>query len=787
MYFSTETPQTPQTEQTVRFEVPRDATAGYVNNQRETFEFQFDGVLRPDAGQDEVFDRVAAKPVLGALDGLNGTVFAYGQTGSGKTFTITGGAERYVDRGIVPRAVTRLFSEITKRANDGATYEVTVSYVEVYNDQAYDLLFDAVENEARSGVDDRARETTTKRGETPKDTSDVLNTRVLNTRSPNLNPNDSSSSFLPKVALLEDDDGVIHARGCSAHRAGSEEEALNLLFLGDVNRAVAETPMNLQSSRSHCVFTMLVERREPGALTVRRGKLNLVDLAGSERIGKSGVGGGALREAKHINLSLHALEKVVVALSDGDPHVPYRDSVMTMLLKDSLGGNCATAMVATVSPEFEHVFEGISTCRFALRIASVRNFQFANEETDPKLVIKRLREENRALREELKLARGDADGGRETLTESELARLRGDVERFCGDDDAPPEALDLGGSVLKIRAAMGFFRKLVNAARASGCTKPSHGVYETGTNDNDNESTEAARLADVVRRRDDEIKALVAMLEKRDAGKTPPEATRRVSTLGGSDAGTGDEPSSSISAKPPVKPSTPEATPEATLHLPPRRRFADRNAAFEHFKRAHAARGAVEANKKTLREQYATAKKLGEAVNASRTAIASMKSDIEKARVKRAFFAEEPTACDTGDHAHDETRTAYGDSNETRALLQKVDEEKRAYKKNYDALRDLKKEIERVQSMLERSRGRVMREFEDWFGEGDSDGTRDAGDGDAGVPSTGNAEADADIAAFYAARRKLLRSSREPSSRGSSRGGSSSRGSSESSFGVLEQ
>ena len=82
---------------------------------------------------------------------------------------------------------------------------------------------------------------------------------------------------------MEDDDGVIHARGRSAHRAGSEEEALNLLFLGDVNRAVAETPMNLQSSRSHCVFTMAVERREPGALTVRRGKLNLVDLAGSER------------------------------------------------------------------------------------------------------------------------------------------------------------------------------------------------------------------------------------------------------------------------------------------------------------------------------------------------------------------------------------------------------------------------------------------------------------------------------------------------------------------------
>ena len=742
-------------------------------------------MLRPDAGQDEVFDRVAAKPTLGALDGLNGTVFAYGQTGSGKTFTITGGTERYVDRGIVPRAVTRLFSEIARRANDGATYEVTVSYVEVYNDQAYDLLFDG----ANGGSD--GDET---RGETPNDETDVLNTRV------HTHPK-NEKTFLPKVALLEDDDGVIHARGRSAHRAGSEEEALNLLFLGDVNRAVAETPMNLQSSRSHCVFTMAVERREPGALTVRRGKLNLVDLAGSERVGKSGVGVGALREAKHINLSLHALEKVVVALSDGDPHVPYRDSVMTMLLKDSLGGNCATAMVATVSPEFEHVFESISTCRFALRIASVRNALLVNEETDPKLVIKRLREENRALREELKLARGDADGGRDALSESELARLRGDVERFCGDDDAAEP--DLGGSMLKIRAALGVFRELVNAARASGGRSRVYENETACTNDDverTSEAAEAARLADVVRRRDDEIKALVAMLEKN--ASLPSFDAPRVSTLGDVLRGTGDEPDESKISGAPAKPSTPEASSEP--NLPPRRRFADRNAAFEHFKRAHAARGAVEANKKTLREQYATAKKLGEAVNASRTAIASMKSDIEKARVKRAFFAE-PTACATGDHAHDSSTG--GDSNETRALLRKVDEEKRAYKKNYDALRDLKKEIERVQSMLERSRGRVMREFEDWFGEGDSDGTRDgdagdgnagdpstrnagdgdagvpstgnAGDGDAGVPSTGNAEADADIAAFYAARRKLLRSSREPSSRGSSRGGSSSRGSSE--------
>ena len=738
-------------------------------------------MLTPDAGQDEVFDRVASDPVVGALDGVNGTVFAYGQTGSGKTYTITGGAERYVDRGIVPRAVSKLFSEMARRS-DGATYEVTVSYVEVYNDQAYDLLCDAGGGDA---ADDK--KTAAASGSLTND-----------------------DAFLPKVTLLEADDGVIHARGCSAHRAGSEEDALNLLFLGDVNRAVAETPMNLNSSRSHCVFTMTVERREPGALTVRRGKIHLVDLAGSERVGKTGVRElVTLREAKHINLSLHALEKVVVALSDGDPHVPYRDSVMTMLLKDSLGGNCRTAMVATVTPEFEHVFEGVSTCRFAMRIASVRNAPRVNEETDPKLVIAKLREENRALRQELKLARGD-DDGRDALSESELAKLRVEVERFCDDDT---HELDLGGSMLKIRAALVFFRELAVAARrgergslrvgGSGAPERSTVEGEAAT------ASETARLADVVRRRDDEIKVLVAMLEKhtgargRDAFAGEKQVAREEEEK--TEAGTVfDAESPSLrESQTPAKPSTPEQS------SPPRafsqtRSFADRNAAFERFKRAHAARGAIEANKKTLREQYTEAKRLGRAVNASRSAIATMRTKIETARVRRAFFSDGiVTNAKANDGDDDRARDARdasgarGDSEEERALLARMDGEKRAYKNNFDALRDLKKEIEHVQSLLERSRGRVMRDFEDWFGEGSGDGkggggggsagAGDAGAGDAvpgvpgvpGVPSTGNAEADADIAAFYAARRKLLRSSRGSSSRGSSRDGSASEGAGE--------
>lgn len=113
-----------------------------------------------------------------------------------------------------------------------------------------------------------------------------------------------------QVTMLEDEDGNIHMRNLSMHRAQTEEDALNLLFLGDTNRTISETPMNMASSRSHCIFTVNIEARESGKDIVRRSKLNLVDLAGSERVSKTGVDGTTLSEAKFINLSLHYLEQV---------------------------------------------------------------------------------------------------------------------------------------------------------------------------------------------------------------------------------------------------------------------------------------------------------------------------------------------------------------------------------------------------------------------------------------------------------------------------------------------
>eukprot|EP00661_Eupelagonemidae_sp_cell13_P006507 gene6508-3878_t len=263
---------------TLEFDIPREVADGLVNNSRTTHKFKFDNMVSMDATQSDVFDELARPVIDDALNGFNATLFAYGQTGSGKTFTITGGAERYVDRGIIPRTISYIFAEFERRANDasggGAQHTMHVSYLEIYNESGYDLLDPSHDNKA---LED-----------------------------------------LPRVTILEDEDGNCHLRNLSMHQAANEEEALNLLFLGDTNRAIAETPMNLASSRSHCVFTLSLSCREGGADVVRRSKLHLVDLAGSERVHKTNAAGKVLSEAKFINTSLHYLEMVIVALQERD-------------------------------------------------------------------------------------------------------------------------------------------------------------------------------------------------------------------------------------------------------------------------------------------------------------------------------------------------------------------------------------------------------------------------------------------------------------------------------------
>uniref|UniRef100_A0A8I3NVY3 Kinesin-like protein n=1 Tax=Canis lupus familiaris TaxID=9615 RepID=A0A8I3NVY3_CANLF len=248
--------------------LPRDLADGFVNNKRESYKFKFQKIFDQGASQETIFENIAKPVAESVLAGYNGTIFAYGQTGSGKTFTITGGAERYSDRGIIPRTLSYIFEQLQK---DSSTIHTThISYLEIYNECGYDLL----------------------------------------------DPRHEASSLedLPKVTILEDPDQNIHLKNLSLHQAATEEEALNLLFLGDTNRMIAETPMNQASTRSHCIFTIHLSSKEPGSATVRHAKLHLVDLAGSERVAKTGVGGQLLTEAKYINLSLHYLEQMIIRL-----------------------------------------------------------------------------------------------------------------------------------------------------------------------------------------------------------------------------------------------------------------------------------------------------------------------------------------------------------------------------------------------------------------------------------------------------------------------------------------
>ena len=201
--------------------LPAHFKSDYVNNSQIKHCFQFNGILDMNITQDEVFQRVGLAAVQNALDGFNSTIFAYGQTGSGKTYTLTGDPERYQDRGLIPRSISLLFGAIRKRTD--IQMKVYVSYLEIYQGDGFDLL----------------------------------------------DPSHDTKSFddLPRVRMLEDDHGNFHLKNLSMHLAETEEEALNLLFLGDTNRAIAETPMNMASSRSHCIFTLSLEVRQVRFMT----------------------------------------------------------------------------------------------------------------------------------------------------------------------------------------------------------------------------------------------------------------------------------------------------------------------------------------------------------------------------------------------------------------------------------------------------------------------------------------------------------------------------------------
>ena len=217
------------------------------------------------------------------------------------------------------------------------------------------------------------------------------------------------------ITIQDDAKGEIHVKGLTLNVCKNEEEALNFLFEGETNRTVSAHQLNKESSRSHCIYTIHLESksRTESQEKVISSKLHLVDLAGSERSKKSGATGISLKEATYINKSLTFLEQVVVSVCDSKrEHIPYRQSKLTNFLKNSIGGNCQTVMIANIYPEPEQLEETISCLKFASRMMKVSNEAVVNVQQDPVLLCKKMEREIRELKQELTMHDTLASKGR---------------------------------------------------------------------------------------------------------------------------------------------------------------------------------------------------------------------------------------------------------------------------------------------------------------------------------------------------------------------------------------
>ncbi|XQJ29599.1 OSM3-like kinesin, putative [Leishmania guyanensis] len=296
--------------------------------------FAFDAVYNNSFTQRDIFLQEVQPLADAVLQGYNATVFAYGQSGSGKTHTMTGKLSQRDMWGMMPQVVDYLFCEIKKLTSSTKTFKVRVSYVELYNGKSRDLL-----------------------------ASRQVNLEI-------------------KQNMLKN----FYVKGAVMPEVTSFEEAIKWFNAGTERRQTASTDLNDTSSRSHSLFTVQIENfdfeNDPSSPIVMTSKINVVDLAGSEKLSKTNATGETAKEGCNINLSLSALATVIDTIVKGAKHIPYRGSPLTMLLKDSLGGNAKTVMFANIGPSDKNLSETISTLRFALRAKQIENKPIKN--MDPK-------------------------------------------------------------------------------------------------------------------------------------------------------------------------------------------------------------------------------------------------------------------------------------------------------------------------------------------------------------------------------------------------------------------
>ena len=316
-------------------------------NKSENFQtFTYDSVFPPETEQEKIFNIVAKPLINSALEGINGTLFCYGQTASGKTYTMEGIHNDPKLMGVIPRMMQYIFILIEK-ANSDIEYSVKCQYYQIYNEKIQDLL------------DIRKKD----------------------------------------LSIREDKNKGIWVEDCTEIYVSSQEEMYSVFKEGSNNRTVSATNMNKGSSRSHSLFVVTIFQRNTITGSSKTGRIYFVDLAGSEKMSKTGIESGkGLKEAQNINKSLMTLGMVINSLTEGAKHIPYRDSKLTRVLQESLGGNSMTNLVITVSPNFLNQSETLSTLRFGQRAKLIKNKVVANTQQSVKeLMIKLKKAEERII------------------------------------------------------------------------------------------------------------------------------------------------------------------------------------------------------------------------------------------------------------------------------------------------------------------------------------------------------------------------------------------------------
>lgn len=315
------------------------------------FNYTFDKVFGPKTSQDEIYHECVAPLIDEACEGYSCTLFAYGQTGTGKTYTLEGtrdppkpaselpefkrtnSATRWsIDQeigksaGIIPRSMVYLLQKL-KKLPASQQYSVEIRIVELYNEKLIDLLGNSNDMEAESR----------------------------------------------EIKLMEQTNGEACLTNVQSKVVKTKEDVMKLIEQASSRRQTAATKMNAQSSRSHCIFQAEISIEHDGGACTKIGKLFLVDLAGSENIGRSGATDKRAKEAGNINKSLLVLGRVINSLVDRSKHVPYRDSILTRLLKASLGGKCKTTMINCISPCKTDYDETHETLKYGYRAKGIKN------------------------------------------------------------------------------------------------------------------------------------------------------------------------------------------------------------------------------------------------------------------------------------------------------------------------------------------------------------------------------------------------------------------------------